>query len=90
MNITNSTFISDNNRSGFTGAFYVTIDQSNVDVIDSSGNGSNGSHFDIKNGSEVNFTQNGSHGLSAGQLTIDNSTVNAIGNGGNGIHRLNN
>lgn len=84
----NSTFISDHNRSGFTGTFYATIDNSTVEVINSTGNGSNGSHFDIKNRSNVKFNDNGSHGLSAGNLTIDNSTVTANGNGANGIHTI--
>lgn len=82
----NSIFISDHNHSGFTGTFYATIDNSTVEVINSTGNGSNGSHFDIKNRSNVKFDDNGSHGLSAGNLTIDNSTVTANGNGANGIH----
>lgn len=90
INLTNSTFISDHNRSGFTGTFYATIDNSKVDVINSTGNGSNGSHFIIKNGSVVNFNNNGSHGLSTGILSIDNSTVHAIGNGANGIHAVGN
>lgn len=85
VNITNSTFISDHNRSGFTGTFYATIDNSKVDVINSTGNGSNGSNFIIKNGSIVNFNNNTDHGLSAGNLKIDNSTVNANDNGRNGI-----
>ena len=84
VNITNSSFTSDSNRSGFTGTFYATITNSNVDVINSSGNGSNGSHFLITD-STVNFKDNGSHGLSAGILRISNSTVNAIHNGYNGI-----
>ena len=84
VNITNSTFVSDHNRSGFTGTFYATIDNSTVDVINSTGNGSNGSHFVIKN-SEVDFNNNGSHGLSAGNLTIEDSTVTAINNGYCGI-----
>ena len=89
VNITgNSTFISDHNRSGFTGTFYAMIDNSTVKVINSTGNGSNGSHFDIKNRSNVKFNDNGSHGLSAGNLTIDNSTVTANGNGANGIHTI--
>lgn len=89
VNITgNSTFISDHNRSGFTGTFYAMIDNSTVKVINSTGNGSNGSHFDIKNRSNVKFDDNGSHGLSAGNLTIDNSTVTANGNGANGIHTI--
>ena len=37
-----STFISDNNRSGFTGTFYVTVDDSDVKVINSTGSGSTG------------------------------------------------
>ena len=86
VNITNSTFISDHNRSGFTGTFTAKIDNSKVDVINSTGNGSNGSHFEIVNGSVANFSDNNAHGLSTGRLTIDNSTVTANGNGGNGVH----
>ena len=86
VNITNSTFISDHNRSGFTGTFTAKIDNSKVDVINSTGNGSNGSHFEIVNGSAVNFSDNNAHGLSTGRLTIDNSTVTANGNGANGVH----
>lgn len=81
----NSTFVSDHNRSGFTGTFTVKTYNSNVDVINSSGNGSNGSHFEFHD-SKVNFNNNGAHGLSAGLLTINNSTVNANNNGANGIH----
>ena len=88
VNITNSTFISDHNRSGFTGTFCARINNSTVNVINSRGNGSNGSHFDIKNRSNVKFNDNGSHGLSAGNLTIDNSNVTANGNGANGIHTI--
>lgn len=88
VNIKDSTYISDHNRSGFTGTFYATIDSSIVEVINSTGNGSNGSHFDIKNRSNVKFNDNRSHGLSAGNLTIDNSTVTANGNGANGIHTI--
>ena len=84
VNIINSTFVSDHNRSGFTGTFYATIKNSDVDVINSTGNGSNGSHFIIED-STVDFNNNGSHGLSAGALYIKNSTVNAKDNGGMGI-----
>lgn len=84
VNITDSTFVSDHNRSGFTGTFYATITNSKVDVINSTGNGSNGSHFIIKD-SEVNFSDNGSHGLSAGKLIISNSEVTASNNHGMGI-----
>ena len=85
VNITDSTFISDHNRSGFTGTFYATITNSDVDVINSRGNGSNGSHFIIDK-SNLNFSNNGSHGLSAGNLEIKNeSTVTAKNNGMYGV-----
>lgn len=85
VNISDSIFISDHNRSGFTGTFIATFTNSKVDVINSTGNGSNGSHF-IIDGSNVNFNNNGSHGLSAGTLTIRNhSVVTANGNGMYGI-----
>lgn len=89
VNIIDSAFISDHNRSGFTGTFYATITNSTVDVINSTGNGSNGSHFIIKD-SEVNFSDNGSHGLSAGVLEISGSVVTANNNGGMGITANNN
>lgn len=86
LNVTGgSKLVSDHNRSGLTGTFYATVDASTVDVINSTGNGSNGSHFDIRNGSSVTFSGNADHGLSAGNLSISNSTVTAENNGRNGI-----
>lgn len=86
VNVTGgSKYVSDHNRSGFTGTFYATIDASTVQVINSTGNGSNGSHYAIKNGSYVEFTNNGVHGLSAGNLSVCDSTVKADCNGYNGI-----
>ena len=86
LNVTGgSKLVSDHNRSGLTGTFYATVDASTVDVINSTGNGSNGSHFDIRNGSSVTFSDNADHGLSAGNLSISNSTVTAENNGLNGI-----
>ena len=84
INLTNSTFISDHNRSGFTGTFWVKATDSDIQVINSTGNGANGSHFDFTN-CEVNFSDNGSHGLSAGALIIDHSTVTTNNNTGMGI-----
>lgn len=84
VNITDSTFVSDHNRSGFVGTFYVTIENSDVDVINSTGNGSNGSHY-IITGSDVNFSGNGSHGLSAGDLQVTDSTITAENNGMCGV-----
>lgn len=86
VNITNrSTYTSYHNRSGFTGTFGVTVDNSYVNVVNSTSSGSNGSNFNIKNASVVDFSGNGAHGLSAGNLTIDNSTVTANKNGTTGI-----
>ena len=86
LNVTGgSKFISDHNRSGITGTFYATVDASTVEVTNSTGNGSNGSHFDIRNGSSVTFSGNADHGLSAGNLSISTSTVTAENNGRNGI-----
>ena len=80
-----STYTSNHCRSGFTGTFVVTVDNSKVNVVNSTGNGSNGSHFNIKNGSVVDFSGNGSHGLSAGNLTINSSTVTASNSALTGI-----
>lgn len=85
FNLINSNYMSDNNRSGITGTFVVKASSSNIDVINSLGNGSNGSHFELID-SNVNFLNNGAHGLSAGNLTINNSKVTSDNNGGNGIH----
>lgn len=88
INIIDSKFVSNGNRSGFTGTHHIKIENSTVDVINSSGNGSNGSFFTIIN-SQVTFNNNGSHGLSAAILEIDHSIVTASGNGANGIHTNN-
>ena len=81
-----STFTSDNNRSGFTGSFYVTVDDSDVKVINSRGNGSNGSYFTIKNGSDVLFDNSGTWGISAWRIDMsDGSTLTATNNGYSGV-----
>lgn len=84
FNITNSTYISDNCRSGLTGTFNANIVNSTVEVTNSTGNGSNGSHYNIVD-SSVEFRANRSHGLSAGDLTVDHSTITATDNGYCGI-----
>lgn len=79
-----STYLSDHNRSGFAGTFNVKATRSKIDVINSTANGSNGSNFHFID-SDVNFSDNGSHGLSTGALTIENSNVTASHNGLCGI-----
>lgn len=86
VNLVNSTFISDNNRSGFTGTFYATIDNSTVKVLNSRGNGSNGTYYTIKNNSNVLFDNNGAWGISAWRIDMtNNSTLTATNNGYSGI-----
>ena len=87
VNITGgSTYISDHNRSGFTGTFYATIDSSTVKVLNSTGNGSNGTYFTIKNGSEVTFDNSGTWGISAWRIDMSNgSKLYANDNGYSGI-----
>ena len=87
VNITNGTTLTSTNcYSGFVGTCDIKIWDSEVNVIKHRGNGSNGAHFDIK-GSKVNFIGNGSHGISAGALSVsDHSNVVADSNGLYGIY----
>ena len=87
VNITgNSTFISDHNRSGFTGTFYAMIDNSTVKVINSIGNGSNGTYYTIQNDSNVTFNDSGTWGISAWRIDMTNgSTLTAMDNGYSGV-----
>ncbi|MGO5369422.1 MULTISPECIES: InlB B-repeat-containing protein [unclassified Collinsella] len=81
-----STYISDHNRSGFTGTFYATIDSSTVKVLNSKGNGSNGTYYTIKNGSEVTFDNSGTWGISAWRIDMSKgSKLYANDNGYSGI-----
>lgn len=87
FNLSNhSSFTATNNRSGLAGTFTVTCDASTMNVNNNRGNGSNGSSFNIKNDSVVNFNENGAHGISATNCAIANSTVNTNKNGANGLH----
>ena len=81
-----STFVSDHNRSGFTGSFYATVDSSTVKVINSTGNGSNGTYYTIKNNSDVTFENSGNWGISAWRIDMSNgSKLHANSNGYSGI-----
>ncbi len=87
VNITNGTTLTSTNcYSGFVGTCDIKIKDSTVNVIKHRGNGSNGSHFDIQ-GSKVSFIENGSHGISAGALSVsDHSNVVSDNNGMYGIY----
>ena len=69
---------------GIIGTFDITVTNSNLNVKNCGGYGSNGSHFTITN-SDVNFSNNTSHGLSAGNLIIENSDIVTNDNGMFGI-----
>ena len=86
VNIEHSTYTSNNNRSGFTGTFYATIEKSTVNVINSTVYGSNGTYYTIKNGSNVTFNNNGNWGISAWRIDMTNkSTLTAMDNGYSGV-----
>lgn len=93
IEITSSKLIIDNcaqkntkGGGGIIGTFDITISQSKVHVKNNKSYGSNGSNFYISNGSEVQFEKNGTHGISAKDLTIEDSTVNSYDNGYYGIY----
>ena len=86
VNLTKSTFVSDHNRSGFVGTFYATFDNSTVKVLNSTGNGSNGTYYTVKNGSKVLFDGNGCWGISAWRIDMSKESVlTATNNGYSGI-----
>ncbi|MCD7751193.1 MAG: hypothetical protein LUI10_05570 [Lachnospiraceae bacterium] len=86
LNIVNSTFICDGNRSGLAGTFDMKIDNSIVKVTNSTGNGSNGTYYTITNKSYVEFANNRNWGISAYRIDMsDNSTLTAHDNGWSGV-----
>ena len=86
LNIEESTVNLDGNRSGIAGTFHITVDDSTLNVTNNRGNGSNGSYFTIKNGSDVLFDGNGTWGISAYSIDMsEGSTLTATNNGYSGI-----
>ena len=79
LNLTNSRYISDGNRSGINGTFTITAVDSEITVINSTGNATNGSHFYLTR-STANFSNNRGHGISAGKLVADDSTITTENN----------
>ena len=59
-----------NNRAGITNNFQVTVDGSKLTDSKNRAYGSNGSDFIIRNKSVVDVSSNGSHGMSARNVTI--------------------
>ena len=87
INITDgSTLTADGNRSGIIGTINVTVDDSTLNVTNSTGNGSNGSYFTIQNDSNVLFDNNSYWGISAWRIDMsDDSTLTATNNGYSGV-----
>lgn len=87
INITDgSTLTADGNSVGIVGTTNVTVDDSTLKVTNNRGNGSNGSHFTITNGSNVLFDGNGTWGISAYSIDMsEGSTLTATNNGYSGI-----
>ena len=80
-----SEFLIDGTNRGYVNSPEIKVEDSTFTVRNCTANASNGGKFVAIN-SDVNFIDNAGHGLSAGNLTIDNSNVTANGNGANGIH----
>ena len=80
-----STFLIDGTNRGYVNSPEIYVKDSKFTVRNCTANGSNGGKFTAIN-SEITFYNNGGHGLSADNLTIDNSKVYANENSVNGIH----
>lgn len=80
-----STFLIDGTNRGYVNSPEVYVEDSEFTVRNCTSNASNGGKFTAIR-SDITFLNNNGHGLSAGDLTISDSTVNANGNGANGIH----
>ena len=74
-----STFTATNNYSGFVNTFNVKATNSKIDVVGNRGNGSNGSNYYLDHAT-VDFSNNGSHGLSATVVKAKDSTIKANNN----------
>ena len=84
--INGTKFTSSGCYSGFVGTLDLLVEDSTLNVLNHSGNGSNGTNYTIVN-STVNFSGNGSHGISAGDLIIkENSKVTSENNGFYGVY----
>lgn len=74
------------NGAGITSAIQVTVDDSRLTNSKNRGNGSNGADYIVRNGSVADVSGNGSHGMSARNVTIaGSSTVTCNDNGNYGV-----
>ena len=85
INVTgNSTFLIDGTNRGYVNSPTIYVQNSSFSVINCTSNGSNGGEFTAIN-SEIRYEDNLGHGLSAGNVTIENSTLNCNRNAYYGI-----
>ena len=80
----NSEFLIDGTNRGYVNSPEIKVENSTFTVKNCTSNASNGGKFVAIN-SDVNFIDNAGHGLSAGELYINNSNVTANENGLCGI-----
>ena len=86
INIDASTVKLHNSYSGFIGSMDINIsNDSTVEVYDNRGNGSNGANYYISD-SAVKFERNGSHGMSATDITSTHSNIISKDNGYYGVY----
>ena len=76
----NSTFLIDGTNRGYVCSPDIYVEDSTFKVQNCTANASNGGLFEAVN-SEVKFDNNDGHGLSAGNVVIDGSTVTTTNNG---------
>ena len=75
------------NVAGITSSIQVTVDRSKLTNSNNRGNGSNGADYIVRNGSVADVSGNGSHGMSARNVTIaGSSTVTCNDNGYSGVY----
>lgn len=85
INVTgNSTFLIDGTNRGYVNSPTIYVEGSTFTVQNCTANASNGGKFTAIN-SKVTYYNNAGHGLSAENVTIQNSTLNAEKNGYRGI-----
>ena len=81
INVTgNSTFLIDGTNRGYVNSPAIYVEDSTFTVQNCTANASNGGKFTATKGSTITYQNNNGHGLSAGNVTIKNSTVDCNNN----------
>ena len=81
VNVTGkSTFLIDGTNRGYVNSPTINVEDSKFTVQNCTANASNGGKFTATKGSTITYQNNNGHGLSAGNVTIKNSTVDCNNN----------